>query len=66
MHGDANDENVESPPSEELLSLSPAQLDRQMRRIKELLFDNYSDRDDGSFEGHIKDDVIALITDHIP
>jgi len=62
---DDADEDADNLLSE-LLSLSPAQLDRQMRRIKELLFDDYSDRKDGSFEGNIKDEVIALISEHIP
>ena len=66
MPDDADDDEAESSSSELLFSLSPAQLERQMHRIKELLFDNYSDRNDGSFEGHIKDEIIELIGEHIP
>ena len=55
-------ENEEEPA----FNISPAKADRWLLRIKNVLFDDYKDFKDGSYQGDIKEEIIKLIQKNFP
>jgi len=55
-----------SDTEEVIMALSETKKTRWMKRIKEILFDDYSDFADGSYQGDIKQEVITMIQKNFP
>ena len=51
---------------ESAFNISPAKADRWLLRIKNVLFDDYKDFKDGSYQGDIKEEIIKLIQKNFP
>ena len=51
---------------EPAFKISPAKADRWLLRIKNVLFDDYKDFKDGSYQGDIKEEIIKLIQKNFP
>jgi hypothetical protein len=43
------------------LKLTNQQVERQVKRLKEIIFDDYSENVDGSYEGTLNDNVLKII-----
>ena len=43
------------------IPLTPKQIERQLKKIKVALFNNYSQDEDGSYQGDIHPDIIKII-----
>tara|TARA_B100000287_G_scaffold315933_1_gene299521 strand:- start:14643 stop:15020 length:378 start_codon:yes stop_codon:yes gene_type:complete len=43
------------------LKLTNQQVERQVRRLKEIIFDDYSENSDGSYEGTLNENVLKII-----
>lgn len=55
----SDDENV-------IMALSESKKTRWMKRIKGILFDDYSDFADGSYQGDIKKEILTMIQKNFP
>ena len=55
----SDDENI-------IMALSESKKTRWMKRIKEILFDDYSDFSDGSYQGDIKQEILTMIQNNFP
>jgi hypothetical protein len=43
------------------LKLTNQQVERQVKRLKEIIFDDYSENSDGSYEGTLNENVLKII-----
>ena len=57
---------MEDKEEEPAFKISPAKADRWLLRIKNVLFDDYKDFKDGSYQGDIKDEIIKMIQKNFP
>jgi len=55
-----------SDDEEVIMALSESKKTRWMKRIKEILFDDYQDFADGSYQGDIKQEILTMIQKNFP
>ena len=55
-----------SDDEEVIMALSETKKTRWMKRIKEILFDDYQDFADGSYQGDIKKEILTMIQKNFP
>jgi|TARA_B100001564_G_C20633307_1_gene668375 hypothetical protein len=48
------------------VKMTSKQIQRQTEKIKSVIFDNYVENDDGSYQGDVIDDVVSILEDNIP
>tara|TARA_Y100000389_G_scaffold205136_2_gene263852 strand:- start:9150 stop:9533 length:384 start_codon:yes stop_codon:yes gene_type:complete len=48
------------------VKMTPKQIKRQTEKIKSVIFENYVEDEDGSYQGDIIDDIVSLLEDNIP
>jgi hypothetical protein len=48
------------------VKMTPKQIKRQTEKIKSVIFDNYVEDEDGSYQGDIIEDIVCLLEDNIP
>jgi hypothetical protein len=48
------------------VKMTPKQIKRQTEKIKSVIFENYIEDEDGSYQGDIIDDIVSLLEDNIP
>jgi len=48
------------------INLTEMQIERQLKKIRELIFEGYETYEDGSYKGEIKQDVLAILQKHMP
>jgi|TARA_X000001036_G_C20498667_1_gene732942 hypothetical protein len=51
---------------EQGIDLTENQIERQLKKIRELVFDGYEIYKDGSYQGEIKMDVLDILKKHMP
>ena len=48
------------------VKMTSKQIKRQTEKIKSVIFENYIEDEDGSYQGDIIDDIVSLLEDNIP
>lgn len=48
------------------IDLTEKQIERQLKKIRELLFDDYELFDNGSYKGEVKEVIVDILQDSIP
>jgi hypothetical protein len=48
------------------IDLTEKQLDRQLNKIRKLVFEDYETYEDGSYKGEITQDILTILKKHMP